>query len=187
VSDGGVYYFGAVPGSPGCAASDSMSGVPTPPCSVSGHSTSVGNHTVRTSATNGAGLQSSTQLTYTVRAWNFSGFYSPVDMDGMTNTVKGGSTVPLKFELFAGTTELTDPSTATVLGIYAQGPVACAVGSQLEDVPAVSTNTIGLRYDTVAGQYVFNWKTPSTKDKCYWVGIKTADGQTSPLALFKTK
>ena len=29
-------------------------------------------------------------------------------MNGVVNTVKGGSTVPLKFEVFAGTTELTD-------------------------------------------------------------------------------
>ena len=36
-----------------------------------------------------------------------SGYYQPVDMNGVWNTVKGGSTVPLKFELFAGTTELT--------------------------------------------------------------------------------
>ena len=187
VADGGQYYFGAVPGSPGCTASDAISGVSTPPCSIDGYSRAVGTHTIQTSATNGAGLRSTSELTYTVLAWDFAGFHSPVDMDGVTNTVKGGSTVPLKFELFAGVTELTDASSATVLGVYAQGPVTCAVGAQLDDVPAASTNTTGLRYDTVAGQYVFNWKTPSTKDKCYWVGIKTADGQTSPLALFKTK
>ncbi len=38
------------------------------------------------------------------------GFYAPVDVNGVLNTVKGGSTVPLKFEVFAGSTELTDTS-----------------------------------------------------------------------------
>ena len=36
------------------------------------------------------------------------GLYQPVDMNGVLNTVKSGSTVPLKFELFAGATELTN-------------------------------------------------------------------------------
>ena len=40
--------------------------------------------------------------------WTLTGFYQPVDMNGVSNAVKGGSTVPLKFEIFAGPTELTD-------------------------------------------------------------------------------
>ena len=40
--------------------------------------------------------------------WTLNGFYQPVDMNDVYNIVKGGSTVPLKFEIFAGSTELTD-------------------------------------------------------------------------------
>ena len=49
-----------------------------------------------------------------------NGFDSPVDMGGVWNIVKGGATVPLKFEVFAGTTELTNISvvdTFTVKGV----------------------------------------------------------------------
>ena len=47
--------------------------------------------------------------TLTIGSWTTKGFYQPVDMGGRrVNTVKGGSTVPLKFELFSGTTGLTD-------------------------------------------------------------------------------
>ena len=38
---------------------------------------------------------------------DLKGFYSPVDMNDALNMVKAGSTVPLKFEIFAGTTEFT--------------------------------------------------------------------------------
>jgi hypothetical protein len=30
-----------------------------------------------------------------------SGFYQPVEMDGVVNTIKGGSTVPMKFEVYS--------------------------------------------------------------------------------------
>ena len=40
------------------------------------------------------------RCSYTVLAASAKGFYQPVDMNGVYNTVKGGSTVPLKFELF---------------------------------------------------------------------------------------
>ena len=52
-------------------------------------------------------LGSTGSATFTIDAWVLKGFYSPVDMNGVWNTVKGGSTVPLKFEVFAGATELT--------------------------------------------------------------------------------
>ena len=48
--------------------------------------------------------------TLVISPWTITGFYQPVDMNGVDNTVKGGSTVPLKFELFSGSTELTDTS-----------------------------------------------------------------------------
>ena len=42
--------------------------------------------------------------------WTAVGFHSPVDMNGVVNTTKGGSTVPLKFEFFAEGIEITDPA-----------------------------------------------------------------------------
>ena len=39
---------------------------------------------------------------YTISAWTLTGFYQPVTMGGIYNTVKGGSTVPLKFHVYQG-------------------------------------------------------------------------------------
>ena len=45
-----------------------------------------------------AGNETTATRSYTVLAWTLTGFYQPVDMNNVVNTVKGGSTVPLKFE-----------------------------------------------------------------------------------------
>jgi hypothetical protein len=56
---------------------------------------------VSATATNLAGNQRSVAATYTVgQAWTLSGFYTPVDMGGVWNTLRNGATVPLKFEVF---------------------------------------------------------------------------------------
>ena len=46
-------------------------------------------------------LGATASATFQIAAWTLKGFYQPVDMNGVWNTVKGGSTVPLKFEVFA--------------------------------------------------------------------------------------
>ena len=54
--------------------------------------------------------------TFEIAPWSQLGFYKPVDMivNGLevVNVVKGGSTVPLKFNVFAGTSEVTDAGSA---------------------------------------------------------------------------
>ena len=42
-----------------------------------------------------------------IRSWTITGFYQPVDMIpvGVVNTIKGGSTVPLKFNIYADNVE----------------------------------------------------------------------------------
>jgi DNA/RNA endonuclease G (NUC1) len=94
-ADGGSYYFGAVPAAPTCTASDALSGLAG--CTISGYSTAVGPHTVIATATDIAGNVRTASATYTVAPWTISGFYQPVDMNGVWNVVRGGSTVPLKF------------------------------------------------------------------------------------------
>ena len=43
--------------------------------------------------------------------YRFNGFFAPVDTAaGVLNMVKGGATVPLKFRVYAGSTEITDPA-----------------------------------------------------------------------------
>ena len=54
---------------------------------------------------------SNSSATFQIIAWTILGFYKPVDMSTSStmvwNTVKNGSTVPLKFEVFASANELT--------------------------------------------------------------------------------
>jgi hypothetical protein len=124
--------------------------------------------------------------------WRIDGFFPPVDMPYkdaggnlviILNTVKNGSTVPLKFKIFAGTTELTNTDYIDSL-IY--GLTTCNVNAPTDTIETTATGGTSLRYDTVSGQFIFNWKTPNTPSKCYVVTLKTDDGSTL-VAFFKLK
>jgi endonuclease G len=170
-TDGGTYYFGAVPAAPICAASEVLSGLSS--CTVSGYDTAVGQHTVSATATDKAGNVSTASRTYIVLAWTFSGFYQPVNMSGVWNTVKGGSTVPLTFEVFAGPTELT--STSVIVQPLTATQSVCSGGVQGE-IELLATGGTALRYEN--GQFIYNWKTPNTPGSCYVVTITLTDGSS---------
>jgi hypothetical protein len=125
---------------------------------------------------------------FQVTPWSVRGFYQPVDMTpagGQTvwNTVKGGSTVPLKFQVFAGSVEITDP--AKISG-FTTRQVACAVGTEVATDSTVATGGTTLRYDATAHQFIYNWQTPKTSNACY-VTTMTTNGGSYTLASFKTK
>ncbi len=175
-ADGASYYFGSVPAAPTCSASDATSGLQGA-CSVSGYSPAVGPHTITASATDNAGNTGSDSHTYTVLAWTLYGFYQPVDVHGVWNTVKGGSTVPFKFEIFVDSTELTNP--ADVSG-FSAAPITCPSGSVTTDpIEVTATGATALRYDSIAGQFVYNWQTPKKPGNCYQVTMTTADGSSA--------
>ena len=112
------------------------------------------------------------------------GFYQPVDMGGVWNTVKGGSTVPLKFQLFAGPTELT--STSAVKS-FTQTMIACPGASAIVDaIGFVTTDGTSLWYDTTGGQFIQKWATPTGAGSCYSTTVTTIDG-SSITALFKIR
>jgi hypothetical protein len=116
----------------------------------------------------------------TVQAWNLKGFYQPVDM-GKVNISKNGSTVPLKFEVFAGSTELTN---INIVSTFIQKE-SC-VTYTTDDIETYATGGTSLRYDTTGGQFIFNWQTPKIIGGCYKVTLTTQDG-TSIFADFKLK
>jgi len=178
----GSYDFGDTPAKPTCTADDAVSGVAS--CEVTGYSTAVGSHTMTATATDNAGRTATATRSYTVKAWTFKGFYQPVDMNNVLNTVKGGSTVPIKFELFKGTTELTD--TANVNQPLQAQKVNCTTGTTEDTIELTATGGTSLRYDSTAGQYIYNWKTPTGAGSCYKVTITANDG-SSQTALFKLK
>jgi hypothetical protein len=113
--------------------------------------------------------------------YTLSRFYQPVDMGSVFNTVKGGSTVPLKFRVFWGDTEQTDVS---VVAGFAATAIACPNGSLTTDaIEVTTTGGTSLRYDTTAGQFVQNWKTPKKPGACYTVTMTTTDGSSSSANL----
>lgn len=179
-SELGDAYFGFVGSVPTCTSADAGSGPAN--CVVSGYSSEPGTHTLVATATDVAGRTSTTTQTYTVKNWETKGFYQPIDMGGITNTVKAGSTVPAKFELFAGSTELTDTSIVK-MGIK---QIECSPLAAQDGIEITSTGNTSLRYDSTGGQYIYNWKTPNLPGACFKLSMVATDGSVI-AANFKLK
>jgi hypothetical protein len=177
LSDGpsGDYYFGTVPAAPTCAAEDSLSGL-AGGCVVSGGGTTVGTHEYTATATDNAGNTATATRPYRVMPWMTKGFYAPVDLGGVWNGIKGGSTVPLKFEVFAGTTELT--STSAVTGFTAKTVTCPGSTGVVDEIELVTTGGTSLRYDTTGGQFIQNWQTPKKPGTCAQAIATLQDGST---------
>ncbi len=110
-----------------------------------------------------------------MQKWTLAGFHAPVDMGSFVNTVKGGSTVPLKFEVFAGA-ELTDIAVVKSLSAVQTGCASNLAEAPIEELAAAGGTL--LRYDADSGQFIYNWKTPKAPGKCYKVTLTTQDGST---------
>jgi len=135
---------------------------------------------------------------FTIGAWTLNGFYQPVGvqntyfilapMAGITwNAVKGGQTVPLKFNVFAGPAEQTTVS--AIAGFSAQEVNCVYDGTTTDDVDFVTTGGTELRYTGtpgVDGQFIQNWQTPKTANKCYRTVMTTVDGSRL-VSFFRTK
>lgn len=125
------------------------------------------------------GFDLSATVTYQLRD-SFTGFYSPVDMDGAINTVKGGSVVPLKFNLYDGDgVEITDPSLVT---ISIAPSSACSTEATTDEVVVEDAGGTALRYDPVAMQFVMNWKTPKTPGVC--LAVTASAGDAEPITAY---
>ena len=179
---GGTYYFGSVPAAPTCTAEDALSGVAS--CTVTGHGSTVGTHTMTATAVDNAGNRETSSRSYSVLAWTARGFYSPVDMNGVVNTVKAGSTVPLKFEVFAGSTELTDVAIVSEIKV---SKITVPTATPTDEIEITATGGTSLRYDSIGGQFIYNWSTKGlTAGQCYQITLKLQDGSTI-VAYFKMR
>jgi hypothetical protein len=124
--------------------------------------------------------------TLTIGAWTLMGFYQPVDMSNATliwNSIKGGSTVPLKFNIFANGVE---KKALTDIQGFAVAEISCSSSAYTTDVEFTTTGGTSLRYDTTAGQFIQNWQTPKPAGKCYQARMTALDGSHLD-AYFKTK
>jgi hypothetical protein len=143
-----------------------------------------------TATVNNPNYQGVANGSFVVGSWTTSGFYQPVDMSTTVtvwNTIKGGSTVPLKFNLFAGSVEKTNVS--DIMSFY-QYSMDCSTGvDDTVDPTLLTTGGTILRYAGTpgsGGQFIQNWQTPKQAGKCYKVTMTAQDGSTIS-AFFKTK
>lgn len=190
IGDNQRFYFSDVPPEPTCTPDDGTNGSGVDgDCTVSGYSERVGNHTLTGKAKDIAGNEGEERLSYSVLQWTPKGFYSPIDMldsnkNPVINTVKAGSSVPIKFEVFKGDKELTD--TNSVMGFSAT-PIQCGAGST-DEIEVTATGSTGLRYDAGDGQFIYNWQTPRDKaGSCYKLTMTTRDEVSSLSAFFKLR
>ena len=105
-------------------------------------------------------------------------FRAPVDNEPTVNTVKAGSTVPIKFSLGGN----------HGLGVLAGTPLAvkydCESGVATDEVELTTTSNSGLTF--TGGLYQYNWKTPKAARGCYRFELVLDDG-TTHFALFKLR
>jgi pimeloyl-ACP methyl ester carboxylesterase len=145
-----------------------------------------GVHTLNFYATDKLGNKENTKtVSFSIyHKLDFKGFFSPVDMNGIYNIAKRGSTIPLKFQLFAGPMELKDTSYITN---FSYAPVNCISGMPADEIESYATAaSLIFYYEPVGGQFVYNWKTPRTPGKCFRLTATSRDS-TQLSALFKLK
>ena len=181
LSDGSTHVFGTVPESPICEAADALSGEAG--CDVTGYSSEVGTHTLTATARDLAGNQTTETRSFTVAPWTSKGFTSPVDMNGVVNVVKAGSTVPLRFEVFAGDQELT--STEAIDGLRTV-ETSCEAGAATDDIETTVAGGTEVTYDPDAGRFQYNWKTSKGATGCLKLIVSTVDG-SELTALFRLR
>jgi hypothetical protein len=140
----------------------------------------IGVHIIELRVTDSGGLSDTDTATVKVLPWTLKGFYHPVDMNGIYNIVKGGSTVSFKFEVFVGSTELTDIAN---IRSFTYAPTSCDANAKTDEIETTVSGGTSLHY--ADGQFIYNWKTPKTTG-CYRVTLTTIDG-SSLVAYFKFK
>jgi hypothetical protein len=149
-ADHAIYFTTLVPAS-SCSAVDVVDG--PVPCSVDASGQAPGAHALHASASDASGTAGSASVSYWVTdCATSSGFGNPYG-----NTVKAGSTLPLKFTL--------TPCAAGAPEGYAPQPIQSASVLQAPQFTCLGSKTGGTsdvpRWDAAAGQFVFNWKSPS--------------------------
>ncbi|HZJ32410.1 MAG TPA: MBG domain-containing protein [Vicinamibacterales bacterium] len=157
----------------------------------------VGQCTVRASQAGTSNYEPAADVdrSFSVATWTAQGFHQPVGIPNSVfapattellagppasaawNSAKGGSTIPLKFNVFAAGVERTN--TSDIVGFSLQQLPACN-GTSYEDPLDIETaGATVLRYDGVAGsggQFIQNWKTPAVKaEQCYRVAVTLKD------------
>jgi hypothetical protein len=140
----------------------------------------VGSKSVACTATDNAGNSASAGATYDV-SYNFVGFSSPVDNNGILNVAKAGSAIPLKWRLLdANGAAVTNLGSVKVTA----ASLSCPLGATADLLEEVAAGASGLQ-NLGDGYYQFNWKTPTTYAKsCKAMNLDLGEG-SARTALFQ--
>ena len=108
----------------------------------------------------------------------FLGFDRPLENWPFSNSVKAGSTVPIKWQLKDGNGAfISDLSTMKTVQF---SPVACDSLDMDYNNPiaAIASGASGLQYDNVTHEFTFAWKTAkSSSYTCVLLVLSLSDGQ----------
>lgn len=184
VSQGAVYIVGAVPVA-SCTTTDALSGVATPATLVTTGGTANGVGTFAATcdgAVDRAGNQAPpVSVGYSVR-YAFTGFLPPLSGESYAGIFKLGRTIPVKWTL-ADASGGWIGALSAVESIQLAANSGCAGDADGTPFDPGSTSAVGLRYDAVANQYVFNWQTSGLAAGCYTLAVKLDDGTTHGTTL----
>lgn len=161
-------------------AEDAHSGLETDPSGTFAlDTTTVGTRTSTAVAVDKVGHTVQALCTYSV-IYNWSGFFQPIDNGGVYNQVNAGRTIPAKFSLGGD-----QGMYILAAGSPSSSQVPCVNNSAIDALEETTTTTSGLKYDPIANQYIYNWKTlTSYANTCRQLTVKLMDG-TTHTALFK--
>ena len=185
VAQDAIYTLGSVP-TAGCSTTDATSDVAANASAAlsGGNANGTGSITATCSGAidNAGNAQASeVSVSYNVR-YAFDGFFRPVDMNGIVNSVKAGSAVPVKFSL----------SGYQGLNIFAAGfpklvLASCSATASVDPVEeTVTAGNSSLSYDAATDQYTYVWKTDKAwAGKCGTLQVQLNDGSVAKVASFK--
>jgi hypothetical protein len=106
--------------------------------------------------------------------YQFSGFFSPVDSEPTVNSVKAGSSVPVKFSLGG------DQGLSIFAGGYPRvQQTQCVTGAPIDAIEeTVTAGENSLTYDVASGRYIYVWKTEKAwAGSCRLLQVRLADGE----------
>jgi len=127
----------------------------------------------------GAGNTTTQSGTYKV-AYQFDGFLQPINdtahqVGTTTSIFKAGSTVPVKLVLKNAAGTVVQPaSTPEWMSPVKGSSTSAPVDESMYSAPADS----GTAFRSDGGQWIYNWKTPSSGGNYWRIGVKFDDGQT---------
>ena len=119
-----------------------------------------------------SGKVSGPTVTVGSSTYTWSGTVQPIHADG-TSVFKAGSTVPVKFALTGTSAGVTD-----LVATLKYAKISDGVLGPVNETSSSATATLGnqFRYDSTAGQYIYNWSTKGLESGTYRLFIDLGDG-----------